>query len=108
MQKVPGRFQEFMRTHPQIAGAYETLSGECRRAGPLKKKERALVKLGIAAGSHIEGSVHSQVRKALEAGLKPDEIRHAMILGLTTIGFPRMMAALTWAEDILRTQDPKK
>jgi 4-carboxymuconolactone decarboxylase len=108
MQKVPKRFQEFMKAHPQIASFYEGLAGECQRSGPLGDRDCALVKLGIAAGSHMEGAVHSQVRKALDAGLKPDEIRHAFLLSLTTIGFPRMMAALTWAEDILGGQNPTR
>ena len=108
MHKVPQRFKDFMKAHPQIGGAYETLVGECRRSGPLNEKERALAKLGIAVGSHMEGAVHSQVRKALDAGLQPDEIRHAVLLGLTAIGFPRMMAAMTWAEDIIGRTDSKK
>ena len=107
MQKVPKKFQEFVRKHPQIAADYERLSDECQKSGPLNERDRALAKLGIAAGSHMEGSVHSQVRKALDIGLKPDEIRHAILLGLTAIGFPRMMAAMTWAEDILGRQDSK-
>ena len=101
MKKIPIRFQEFMKNYPKIANAYEGLSGECRKSGPLVEREQALVKLGIAAGSQLEGLVHSHVRKALDIGLKPDEIRHAILLSLTSIGFPRMMSALTWAEDIL-------
>ena len=108
MNKVPNTFQKFVNKHPQIASAYERLSDECQKAGPLNERERALAKLGIAAGSHMEGSVHSQVRKGLDIGLTPDEIRHAIMVGLTAIGFPRMMAALSWAEDILRMQDSKK
>jgi alkylhydroperoxidase/carboxymuconolactone decarboxylase family protein YurZ len=108
MQKVPETFQSFIKKHPQMATAYERLSDECQKAGPLNERERALAKLGIAAGSHMEGSVHSQVRKALDTGLTPDEIRHAIMLGMTAIGFPRMMAALSWAEDILRMQNLKK
>jgi alkylhydroperoxidase/carboxymuconolactone decarboxylase family protein YurZ len=102
MRKVPERFGEFARQYPQIVAAYERLAGECHEAGPLSERERTLVKLGVAAGSHMEGSVHSQVRKALDSGLQPDEIRHAILLATTAIGFPRMMAALTWAEDILK------
>lgn len=101
MKKIPVRFQEFMKNYPKVANAYEGLAGECRKSGPLGEREQALVKLGIAAGSQLEGLVHSHVRKALDIGLKPDEIRHAIMLSLTSIGFPRMMSALTWAEDIL-------
>jgi 4-carboxymuconolactone decarboxylase len=101
MRKTPVRFQEFIKKYPKIATAYEDLAGECNESGPLSERERCLVKLGIAAGSHMEGSVHSQVRKALDAGIHADEIRHAILLGLTAIGFPRMMAVMTWAEDML-------
>jgi 4-carboxymuconolactone decarboxylase len=102
MKKIPARFQEFVRNYPKIANAYENLSSECRQSGPLGEREQALVKLGIAAGAQTEGLVHSHVRKALDRGLQPGEIRHAILLSLTSIGFPRMMAAMTWAEDILQ------
>jgi 4-carboxymuconolactone decarboxylase len=109
MRKIPARFQEFAKQYPRIINAYEDLAGECRKSGgPLNERDCSLVKLGIAAGSHMEGSVHSQVRKSLDAGMKPDEIRHAILLALTTIGFPRMMAALAWAEDILGKESPAK
>ena len=101
MRKVPERFRIFCERHPGVASAYENLAAECRKAGTLGAREQALARLGIAIGSQVEGAVRSQVRKALDAGLTPDEIRHAMTLSLTTIGFPRMMAALTWAEDLL-------
>jgi 4-carboxymuconolactone decarboxylase len=107
MRRVPGRFQEFAKKYPQIMKAYEGLAGECRHSGPLSERDQALVKLGIAAGSHMEGLVRSQVRKALDLGLNPEEIRHAIVLALTSIGFPRMMASLTWAEDILKEEISK-
>jgi alkylhydroperoxidase/carboxymuconolactone decarboxylase family protein YurZ len=34
-----------------------------------------------------------------DAGVSPEEIRHAILLTLTTIGFPRAMAALSWVQD---------
>jgi len=107
MRRVPLRFQEFTKQYPQVATAYEALAGECRRSGPLGERDQALVKIGVAAGTQTEGVVHSQVRKALDIGLQPDEIRHAILLALTSIGFPKMMAALTWAEDILKAEISK-
>jgi hypothetical protein len=32
----------------------------------------------------------------------PDQLRHAGVLAITTIGFPGTMAAMSWIEDILR------
>ena len=108
MRKAPARFLEFNKLHPRIAEAYENLASECHKSGPLNEKEKCLVRLGIAIGSGMEGSVHSQIRKALDAGLNRDEIEHAFLLALTAIGFPRMMAALTWAEDILKKDSGSK
>jgi alkylhydroperoxidase/carboxymuconolactone decarboxylase family protein YurZ len=59
----------------------------------------------VSIGSLREGAVHAHVRKALEAGCRPEEIRHAAYLSLPTIGFPAMMAALTWVNDVL---DPRE
>lgn len=108
MQKIPKKFEKFMSEHPDIATAYYELGKACHHAGPLDDKTRSLIKLGIAVGSRMEGAVHSHVRKALDAGVKPDEIRHAIILAMTTIGFPAMMAAYTWANDILGTRPVKR
>ena len=105
MRKVPERFRIFCEQHPGVAAAYENLAAECRNAGPLAAREQALARLGVAVGSQIEGAVRSQARKALDAGLSPDEIRHAMMLSLSTIGFPRMMAALVWTEDIFENMN---
>jgi alkylhydroperoxidase/carboxymuconolactone decarboxylase family protein YurZ len=67
----------------------------------LDEKVRALIKLGIAIGVQSEGAVHSHTRKALDLRISKDEIRQTVLLSLPTIGFLFMMAALSWADDIL-------
>jgi len=108
MRKAPKTYQEFIKKYPQIARAYEDIASECRKAGSLNERERLLVKLGIALGSCREGSVHSQVRKALDAGMQPDELRHAVLLALPTLGFPSMMASMTWVNDLLEESSRRK
>lgn len=100
MGKLPKHFINFTKDFPDLAKAYEAFGGACHAAGPLDARTRALVKLGIAIGSRQEGAVHAQVRKALEAGAGADELRHAALLALPTIGFPAGMAALTWIDDL--------
>lgn len=97
----PKRFRQFGRKYPAVMEAYEALNAAAFAAGPLDAKARALVKLGIAVGAWREGAVHSHTRKALEAGCSPEEIRHVVLLATTTLGFPSMMATLTWVDDIL-------
>jgi alkylhydroperoxidase/carboxymuconolactone decarboxylase family protein YurZ len=98
--KVPGWYETQRRRHPGVIAAYEKLGEACRSAGPLDGRTAALVKLGIAVGSRLEGAVHSHVRRSLEAGATLDECRHVVLLATTTIGFPAMMAALSWVEDV--------
>ena len=101
MARLPGAYEAFRKRHKDIAEAYDRLGEAAAEAGPLDPKTRELVKLGIALGAGLEGAVHSHVRRALEAGAKPEEIRHAALLALTTAGFPSMMSGLTWVDDVL-------
>jgi alkylhydroperoxidase/carboxymuconolactone decarboxylase family protein YurZ len=103
--KVPGWYVEQRRRHPEVIAAYERLGEACRQAGPLDERTAALIKLAIAIGSRQEGAVHSHVRRSIEAGATIDECRHVVLLATTTIGFPAMMAALSWVEDVA---EPKR
>lgn len=102
MSQIPSTYLNFKKKYPGLTKLYESLGEECQNAGPLNTKEKGLAKLCIAIGAGLEGAVHSHTRRALDAGLKPDEIRHAVLLSLTTIGFPSMMRTLTWVEDVLQ------
>jgi alkylhydroperoxidase/carboxymuconolactone decarboxylase family protein YurZ len=109
MRELPKPYLEFLKNFPEVGSAYEHLANVCHEAGPLTAKERALVKLGISMGARLEGAVHAQVRKALAAGVQPGEIRHAVLLALTTTGFPNMMANMTWVDDqLVAAPDAKK
>ena len=100
-KKLPSAYRRFAAEQPRLAEAYERLSEASLTEGPLDRKSAELVKIGIAVGARLEGAVHAHVRRALEAGAGPEEVRHAVRLALTTIGFPSMMAALAWANDVL-------
>ena len=100
-KKLPSAYRRFGADHPRIIGAYEALGEATLGDGPLDRKTAELVKLGIAIGARLEGAVHAHVRRARDAGATADDIRHAIRLALTTIGFPSMMSALSWANDVL-------
>jgi AhpD family alkylhydroperoxidase len=101
MRDIPRTHRRFRAVYPKVAEAYERLGESTQEWGPLDKKARELIKLGVAVGNRHEGAVHSHTRRALDAGATPDEIRHTVLLSLTTIGFPNMIAAMTWVEDVL-------
>lgn len=105
MGKIPGWYKEQKERYPGVLDAYEKLGAECQGAGPLDAKTRTLAKLAIAVGAGLEGAVHSHVRRSLEIGATIDDCRHVVLLATTTIGFPAMMAALSWVEDIANQKD---
>lgn len=102
--KVPGRYLKFQKAHPKVFKAYEALGLATQEAGPLPAKTRALAKLALAIGAGLEGAVHSHTRRAVESGWSADEIRHVALLATTTIGFPGMMATLSWVDDVLKSR----
>ena len=101
---IPKRFKKFKEDFPEVASAYESLGNAVHGAGPLDEKTRALIKLGISAGARLEGGFHSHVRKALNAGVTKEEMVHAVLLALPTIGLPSMMAAMTWIDDVVESK----
>jgi 4-carboxymuconolactone decarboxylase len=103
-KKLPSAYRRFATEHPRVIQAYEELGDACLAEGPLDRRAAELVKIGLAVGARLEGAVHSHVRRAREAGATPDEIRHAVRLALTTVGFPTMMAALSWANEVLAAE----
>ena len=103
--KLPKRYLQFQKRYPQVFQAYDALGAATAEAGPLPDKTRALVKLAIAAGGQMEGAVHSHTRRALEAGCSPEEIYHVALLGTTTLGFPTMMKAFSWMDDVVRQKE---
>jgi 4-carboxymuconolactone decarboxylase len=100
MSELPRLYVKFRDENPEVAEAYDRLGGAVHEAGPLDEKTRALVKIALATGAGLEGAVHAHVRKALELGLTREEITHAIVLALTTLGWPTMHSAWTWANDI--------
>lgn len=104
MNELPKPYLEFLKRYPDVGAAYEQLADACHEGGPLSLRERALVKLGLSLGGRLEGAVHAQARKGLQTGLKPEDLRHAVLLALTTLGFPTMMAGMTWVEDVIQAR----
>lgn len=100
-EKKPGFYLHAKQQYPEYFAALEALGEAARRAGPLDEKSVHLVQLAAAAAMRSEGAVHSHTRRALDAGATAEEIKHALICVTSTIGFPNVTAALSWAEDVL-------
>ena len=100
MPKMPKQYTSIQKQYKGLIKAVSNLGKAAKAAGPLNKKTAELVQLAAAATVRSEGSVHSHARRARAAGAKPDEIRHAIVLLTSTIGFPAVSAALSWVNDV--------
>ena len=105
MPSTPTFYQKMHKDYQDVMQAVGQLGKATREAGPLDEKQAQFIQLAAAAALKSEGSVHSHTRRALEAGASPAEIRHALILLVSTMGYPNVAAALSWAEDILEEAD---
>ena len=99
---LPAPFTAVRRRYPKVCLAYDALGEAARQAGPLDARTQTLIQLGL------EGATHAHVRRALEAGCTPDEIRHVALLAVTTLGFPTMMIGLGWVNDVLGAPSGKR
>jgi alkylhydroperoxidase/carboxymuconolactone decarboxylase family protein YurZ len=103
---IPKPYQQMHQKFPELMQAYESFGKAARESGPLSDREVALVKLAISIGAGLEGAAHSHSRKALEAGCTAEDLRHVAILSAPTTGFPTMMRARSWVEDVLAKRQP--
>ena len=98
---LPSGAERLAYRYSKVWTAYEQLGEAAAEAGPLDEKTRRLVKLALAIGCSSEGAVHSHVRRGVSEGIKPEELRHVMLLAIPTLGLPTAVKALTWMDDIL-------
>lgn len=101
MQTIPSnQYLKIKERFPDFLNAVELLGKTIKQEGPINNKMAQLVQLA-AASIRSEGAVHSHTKRALNAGAKAEEIYHTIILLTSTIGFPNVMAALSWADDVI-------
>lgn len=102
MARVPHQhYLKLKERYPGVVEAFESLGDAARAAGPLEQKTVHLIQLAASAAIMSHGATHSHTIRALEAGATPEEIHHAVIALMSTIGFPKTAAALAWVDDVL-------
>ncbi len=99
---LPQTFEAFVKRFPEIDQAHQNTARALDAAGPLDARTSALVKLAICVGAGLESAVRSHVRRALDAGVSAEEIEHALVLGVNSIGFPPSVAAWQWGRQALK------
>lgn len=98
---LPSIYEQFREEYPEVADALDALGEATQGAGPLDIRTQRLVTLGIAVGALAQGSVRSNVRRGLDAGLSPEELKHVALLAISTAGFPTAIAGLQWITETL-------
>ena len=107
MKELPRPFRRFQERYPELEKLHAGLSCALDGTGPLDARSRRLVHLGIAIGQQSYGGVKSHTRRALDEGFRPEELRQAALLGMTTAGFPSTIAALEWIEEVFQESGGK-
>lgn len=98
-EKLPGTFKQFIEKYPALGEAHEHATAAAFKAGPLDAKTCELVKIGICVGAGLDSALRSHVRRAMKQGATETEIEQAVLLGMTTVGFPATVAAWSWARE---------
>ena len=96
---LPRTFERFSARFREVVKAHTAMGKATDGAGPLDRKTTELVKLGVCVGASLESATKSHVRRALEHGATPEEIEHAVIQGMNTVGFSRTVMAWVWATE---------
>jgi len=101
---LPDIFKEFLDKHVEIADAYRKVGDLTAEAGPIDSKTQHLIQLGISIGNGSKGGVRSHARRALDAGATKSEIVQTVLMSGTIVGFPAMIAAYGWTQEVLASE----
>jgi AhpD family alkylhydroperoxidase len=107
LTELPEVLARFAQEYPEVWFAYNQLGKATAEAGPLDEKTQRLIKLAVAIGAQRQGAVHSHTRRALTAGLTPEELTHVGLLAISTIGWPGAFAAICWVRDIIARRNAR-
>jgi 4-carboxymuconolactone decarboxylase len=98
---LPNIFKKFVQRHEEVSEAYRKVGELCSEAGPLDLKTQHLIQLAVAVGASSKGGVRSHARRALDAGATEEEVFQTLLLSMTLIGFPAMIAAYGWVDEVV-------
>ena len=101
-EELPEHYESLRSRHPKLMSALEELGKAAKESGPLDEKTSQLIQLAASASVQSVGAVHSHARRALEAGATPDELYHSILVIVSTIGFPKAAAAVSWVDNVVQ------
>ena len=102
---IPKHFQTLKQRFPEVIAASEELGKAAKAAGPIDEKAVHLLQMAAATAIRSHGAVRSHARRALEAGASTQELYHAVLVLISTLGFPVVAAAVGWIDDVVEATD---
>jgi 4-carboxymuconolactone decarboxylase len=94
MKDLHKMFSEFKNDFPEVNLSYEMLGKEIHeKSGPLSDKVRWLIKIATSGASHHLTALETHIAKARESAVTEEEIKHTLLILITTTGFPTFMEA---------------
>jgi alkylhydroperoxidase/carboxymuconolactone decarboxylase family protein YurZ len=108
MKGLPKTFKDFVKKHGAIWDAHEQLAMACAETGPLDRKTRELIKIGISVAARLETATKRHAIMAKQNGATADEIYQAVLMAMTTCGHPAAMAGWQWANDALKNPSKRR
>jgi AhpD family alkylhydroperoxidase len=91
----------FIAEYPSIWKVHEETGSLVHSSGPLEKKTRHLIQLGMAAAAQLRGAIRSHAAQAYEAGATSEEIYQTVLLSLNTLGFPKMIMTYSLVKELI-------
>lgn len=99
-KSMPGAAGDLPEEHLDVWEAYAAMGKATADCGPMKDREKRLVKLALAIGAGSEGAVHSHTRRVRSEGIEAEAIMQVAMPAIGPLGLARAVAAKTWIEDI--------
>ena len=98
-ERLPQTYLDFAARFPDLADAHTAANRSVVEGGPLDERVCELIKIGISLGAGLESALKSHVKRARRSGATVEEIEQSIVLGMTTSGWARTVAAWRWAHD---------
>ena len=102
---LPDIFKKFVERNREISEALLKVGELCSQAGPIDNVTQHLIQMGIAVGANSQGGVRSHARRALDAGATKEQLSQTVLLSATIVGFPAMIAAYGWLEEMISARE---
>ena len=94
MKDIHRALKEFKKEFPAVYEGHQGLGKTIHeQSGPLPEKIRWLIKIAVSGATGHALSLETHILKGKESGLSNDEIKHALLLLIQTVGFPTFMEA---------------